>query len=175
MDRFQEINQISESFLTDLLEKRRRKVEELYIREQRAWRYKFYNEVIPFIEGKEEQLINLVISCLNSSMVTGDNTYQISLYNENIYVDPFPECIYYVPEFLFVDIQKDNEEIKEFLHKHFIRLMEFEVEEVRRKYMKKVYLSGKDYFIKLLPEDGKNNIRVWFGEYMKSAEYIGRI
>lgn len=175
MDRFQEINQISQTFLTDLLKKRRKKVEQYYIKEQRVWRYKFYNELIPFIEEKEENLNNLVISCLNSSLVTCDNTYQISLYNEDIYVDPFPECIYYVPEFLFVDIQKDNEEIKEFLHKHFIRLMEYEVEEVRRKYMKKVYLSGKDYFIRLLPDNDKNNIKVWFGEYMKSAEYIGRI
>lgn len=175
MNRLKEINETSENFLTDLLDRRREKAERYYTKEQKAWKYRFHNELMPFIEGKEENLKNLVIACLNSSIVTGDNTYQISLYNEAIYVDPFPPYIDYTPEFLFHEIQKDNEAIKDFLHKHFIRLMDFEVEEMRRKYMKKVYLSGKEFFIKLLPDDSKNNISVWFGEYMKNAEYIGRI
>lgn len=173
MDRFKKIHETSEVLLTELLVKRRERVEQDYIKEHRAWEYKFQKELYSFIDGKEENLKNLVIACLNSSIVTGDNTYQISLYNEDIYVDSFAPCIYYVPEFLFVDIQKDNMEIKEFLHKHFIRVMDYEIEEVRRKYMKKVYLSGKDFFIKLLPENSKKNISVWFGEYMKSAELVG--
>lgn len=173
MDRFKEIYETSESFLVNLLEKRRERVEKYYIKEQRALRYHFQKEILSLIEGKEENLKNMVIACLNSSIVTNDNAYQISLYNEDIYVDPFSPCIYYVPEFLFVDIQKDIMEIKEFLHKHFIRLMDCEIEEVRRKYMKKVYFSGKEFFIKLLPENNCQGINVWFGEYMNSVELIG--
>lgn len=175
MDRLKEINENSELFLMDLLKRRRTKVEQYYMKEQRVWKNRFHNELMSFIDGKEENMKNLVITCLNSSIVTGDNTYQISLYDEDIYVDPFSPCIDYSLEFLFYEIQKDNGVIKEFLHKHFIRLMDYEIEEVRRKYMKKVYLSGKEFFIRLLPDGSKNNISVWFGEYMKNAEYIGRI
>lgn len=175
MNRFKEVNETSEIFLNELLEKRKKITKQYFIKEQRAWRFKFCNALMPFIEKNGENMKNLVISCLSSSIVTNDNTYQISLYNDDIYVDPYPPCIYYMPEFLFYEIEKDNEEIKEFLRKHFIRMMDYEVEEVRRKYMVKVYFSCKNFFIDLLPDDGKKDICVWFGEYMKSAEYIGRI
>ena len=47
------------------------------------------------------------------------------------------------------------------------------MEEVRRKYIKKVYFLGKDFMVSLIRENGKQNIKIWFGEYTKDAECIG--
>lgn len=74
---------------------------------------------------------------------------------------------------LFYEIQKDMEEIKRFLNQNFIRLMDYEMEEVRRKYMKRVYFLGKDFMTRLIRENDKQNIKIWFEEYMKDVECIG--
>lgn len=60
---------------------------------------------------------------------------------------------------LFYEIQKDMEEIKRFLNQNFIRLMDYEMEEVRRKYMKRVYFLGKDFMTRLIRENDKQNIK----------------
>lgn len=173
MNRIKEILDKSETLLEHMLERRKLQAEQIFTEKYRVWKYKFKNETDFFMQNKEEDKNNLVISCLNSSIITGKNAYQIAWYNEEIYVDPYPPCTYYAPEFLFYEIQRDIEEIKRFLNQNFIRVMDYEMEEVRRKYMKNVYFLGKDFMVSLIRENGKQNIKIWFGEYMKDVECIG--
>lgn len=173
MNRIKEILDKSETLLEHMLERRKLQAGRIFTEKYRVWKYKFKNETDFFMQNKEDDKNNLVISCLNSSIITGKNAYQIAWYNEEIYVDPYPPCTYYAPEFLFYEIQRDIEEIKRFLNQNFIRVMDYEMEEVRRKYMKKIYFLGKDFMVSLIRENGKQNIKIWFGEYMKDVECIG--
>ena len=69
---------------------------------------------------------------------------------------------------------EDVSEIKKHLHKNYVRLMDHEAEEIRRSYMGRLYHEGKPFFAELVKEMGEGSISIWFGEYMKSADFMGK-
>jgi len=175
MDRLKDMKELSGDFLDSLLQNRVAVAWTCFNREKRAFTHQFQNETAVLMEKKKENEDNLVISVLYSSMVTGSNAYRIAWYDENIYLEENPACIFYSPEFLFRDLEGDVLEIKKYLHKNYVRLMDHEVEEIRRNYMGRLYHEGKPFFAELLNGIGTGSVNVWFGEYMKSADLIGRV
>lgn len=175
MERMTEIRETSAAFLGELLEARIKRAEKSYDRQCQWWEQIFRSQLAGLMEQRPEDTVNLVISCLASSIVTGSNLYQLAWHDQDMYVEALPPCLYYRPEFLFDGIGEDIDSIREFLQKHFIRLTDYEAEEMRRHYMMKLYLVAKKFFVRLLPDTSDGNISVWFGEYMKSVSYIGSI
>lgn len=52
------------------------------------------------------------LDSLLKNRMTGSNAYQIAWYDENIYLEENPACIFYSPEFLFRNLDEDVAEIK---------------------------------------------------------------
>ena len=174
MDRLKSMKELSADFLDSLLENRVAGAWSCFNREKRAFTHRFQNETKVLMDKKKENETNLVISVLYSSMVTGSNDYRIACYDENIYLEENPACIFYSPEFLFRDLEEDVSEIKKHLHKNYVRLMDHEAEEIRRSYMGRLYHEGKPFFAELVKGMGEGSISIWFGEYMKSADFMGK-
>jgi len=175
MNRMKEIREASEDFLKEMVSKRTDRAGCSFEKAQRAWTGMFWEKMQELLNRREEGEQNLVISYLNSSIVTRSNAYRIALYDSELYVDPFPPCVYYTPEFLFTGMEEDEEHIRKFLKSRFIRLTDPETEEIRRCYVKQVYHEARPFFAGLIKGHNEYNIDVWFGEYMKNADYTGRI
>ncbi len=175
MNRIADMKEASGEFLARLLKNRVTDARACFDREKRAFIYKFRNEIETLMGEKKEGENNLVISVLYSSLVTGSNVYRISWYDENIYLEGSPASIYYSPEFLFRNLEEDVEKIRNHLRKSYIRLMEYEVEEVRRDYEGKLYHEGRPFFAEMINGIGYGNINVWFGEYMNYVVFIGKV
>ena len=175
MDRLAEMKESSDTYLEGLLKNRVAEAWNCFKRENRIFVHRFRNEMTVFREKKRENENNLVISMLYSSLVTCSNVYQIAWYDENIYLEENPPCIFYSPEFLFRNLEDDVADIKRYLHKNYIRLMDYETEEIRRVYTGKLYHEGKPFFAELVKGMGNGNWNVWFGEYMKSVDFIGKV
>lgn len=175
MNRFQEIKNESEAYMTELLEQKKEKIRKSYSSNERAWKFTFRAVLKECIKQKREDTNQLLITFLRSSILTGSNAFVLAWYDEALYVDPFAPCMDYVPSFLYEGIKEDEEKLKAFLRKKFVQLMEYETEEIRREYRIRLGLAAKEFFALLLPDQEGGNINVWFGEYMKHAEIIGRI
>ncbi len=178
MDRMIDMKKSSTVFLDGLLNERVGKAGKYFEKEKDAWIDIFRSEMRVLADMRKENEKNLVISSLCSSIVTGSNAYQIAWYDDNIYLDTNPACIFYVPEFLFRDLEEDILEIRKHLQKDYIRLMEYEVEEIRRGYMRRLYAEGKHFFTVLIKSMGRlyvHDMDIWFGEYMRYVDLIGRI
>ena len=53
--------------------------------------------------------------------------------------------------------------------------MDHEAEEIRRVYTGRLYREGETFFAELVKGTGISDINVWFGEYMKSVDFLGRV
>lgn len=175
MGRIAEMKESSGRYLDGLLENRVAWAWACFNGEKRVFMYRFRNEMAALLERKKENEDNLVISILYSSMVTGSNAYRIAWYDENIFLEENPACIFYSPEFLFRNLEEDVTDIKRYLHKNYIRLMNYEVEEIRRVYTGRLYREGKPFFAEMVKGMGNGSIKVWFGEHMKSLDFIGKV
>ena len=90
---------------------------------------------------KSNKKINYVIlSPLESSIITKSYELMVAVYDENMYLDQSPVRRYWKPDFLFQYIEEDFGALMSYLHKKVIRLKDFETAEVRRMYV----LTGGD-------------------------------
>lgn len=97
---------------------------------------------------------------LLSSTLTGTFDFQISLLDEQYYLDPMESCIYWKPAFLFINLESDREEMVRAVDREMIRVHSYELDMAWRCYVSEFYyvLAG-----------------LFFAEYAKPAALAGGI
>ncbi|MDR2889265.1 MAG: hypothetical protein LBV33_05430 [Lachnospiraceae bacterium] len=175
MERLLEIRESCETFMQELLEQRLAEAEHNFRRQQLIWQQVFWDKLDELLEHRDETTENVVISLLHSSSVSGSNAFHIALYDDEIYIEPDPPCVYYVPEFLFVEIEEDMEQIRNHIAFDYISLTDSEMQEMKRQYLQMVYESAEDFFRLMLPDSKEEGLTVYFGRYMKQVRSIGEI
>lgn len=95
---------------------------------------------------------------LLSSTLTETFDFQLSLLDEQYYLDPIESCIYWHPSFLFVNLAADKEELVRAVDREMIRVHSYELDMVWRSYVCEFYyvLAG-----------------LFFAENVKSAALAG--
>lgn len=134
--------------------------------------HKFQNKNLKFI----------IISPLNSGVITKSYEMQVALFGEELYADENPLCFYWIPKFIYNDVETDMNLYQEKASKKIIRLRKDEVSEIRRRYVLcHAYISMFfiDKVIKKLAElsvwtrVGKDT-KILYGTYMEKMVEIGR-
>ena len=125
----------------------------------------------------ETEAACIVITYLRSSYITGSHQFKIACY-EN---EPFMETLMYrfidLTPLPFKQIPISIEKFSRKIRSKFIRVLPFEIEEIRRYYMECLYKNSRFFFGRTLDELGnKEKVNpVYFGEELGEVEQIGVI
>lgn len=130
----------------------------------------------------------LALSYLRSSYLLGRYELYIAYYQEELFVEEEPDCIYFDIQYGLYPagqlengdsaegIARDVRELEENLHGKFNRISQGEKEEIHKWYAEQVCRRFAD-IVKILLEkcQGEKRTEVYYGGYMDTAELIGRI
>lgn len=155
MTRKETIQELSGKFLQECYEDNLRKLT-VYCDENRERIRKELQKVMAecTVEcRKSDKKINYVIlSPLESSIITKSYELMVAVYDENMYLDRSPVRRYWKPDFLFQYIEEDFGALMPYLHKKVIRLKDFETAEVRRMYVLNYIFLAVALFQKMIPD-----------------------
>lgn len=124
----------------------------------------------------------VIISPLGSGVITGSYELQIALFDQNLYNEEDPLCLYWTPQFIFKDIEEDMTAYKKMAVKEIIRLRGDEVYEIRRKYalchayISMLYMDRIIRSVFELPvwnEVADADTKVLYGTYMEQMVELG--
>ncbi|MCH5258669.1 MAG: hypothetical protein J1F18_02890 [Lachnospiraceae bacterium] len=124
----------------------------------------------------------IIISPLNSGIITKSYELQIALFDQDLYINENPLCFYWSPEFIYKDVEKDMAVYRKTASKEIIRLREDEVNEVRRRYVLCHAYICMFYMDKIIREIFKTSIwkkvaaddvQVLYGTYMEQMVELG--
>lgn len=189
IQREQLLQEVSTRILTEIWKKRVKTIEKDY----EANHMQYDQEIIEKIEklllcwenihdGQTGELKYFIISPLSSGVITQSYELQIALFDQNLYNNENPLCLYWTPQFIFKDIEEDMDIYKEMASKEIIRLRKDEVYEVRRRYalchayVSMLYLDviiRKVYNLPVWKKVVGENIKVLYGTYMEQMAEIG--
>lgn len=132
--------------------------------------------------GRAGELKYVIISPLGSGVITGSYELQIALFDQNLYNEEDPLCLYWTPKFIFKDVEEDMAAYKKMAAKEIIRLREDEVYEIRRKYalchayVSMLYMDRITRRVFELPawkEPAGADTKVLYGTYMEQMMELG--
>ena len=140
--REQKLWQISEKILLKIWKDRVSSIERDYEDNGLSYENEFIEEMHKLLTRWEERygcqnknLKYIIISPLNSGVITRSYEMQVALFDERLYADENPMCFYWVPEFLYKEVERDMNRYEEEASKEIIRLRKYEVNEIRRRYV----------------------------------------
>ncbi|MDE6388738.1 MAG: hypothetical protein K2L82_13150 [Lachnospiraceae bacterium] len=131
---------------------------------------------------RKEELKYVIISPLGSGVITRSYELQIALFDQNLYNNENPLCLYWTPKFIFKDIEDDMVTYKKAAAKEIVRLREDEVYEIRRRYalchayISMQYMDGiirKIYCLPVWKEVAGDDTKVLYGTYMEQMVELG--
>lgn len=135
------------------------------------------------IYGNEtEGLKYVLISPLGSGVITKSYEFQIALFDQRLYLDENPLCLYWTPEFIYKDVETDMDTYKKMASKEIIRLRGDEINEMRRRYVLCHSYIAMFYMDKIIRQMKEQPIwqkvfirdaRVLYGTYMEQTVEIG--
>ena len=134
--------------------------------------------------AKEENEIYIVISPLESSILTKSYEISLMLCNEEIYLDNKPIYTYFSIPYIFEYIDEDMKYFEKLMNNNFRNITTFEIKGFRLKYEKlymDLYLFLVFYFIKTLKDEGLflnikcDKISFLYGKFMENLMPIGEI
>lgn len=188
--REQLLYQVSEKVMSEIWKKRLTVIKLDY--EENHGRYD--KEIIMKIERLLSQWENiygnqtrtlqyLIISPLNSGVITESYEFQIAVFNRDLYLNENPMCFYWTPEFIYKDVKTDMLTFREMASKEIIRLREDEVNEMRRRYVlchayiAMFYMDEIMRKVSELPTWKKvalEDVKMLYGTYMEKMIEIGK-
>lgn len=141
---------------------------------------------IEFLEKIElllEKVINdnkkiryILISPLNSSIITESYEVQIALYTNEFYFQKEEYIGYYKIPLIFDNIEEDMKELEKIVENNFTRIEKYEIKEIKYSYIKEhnvLIMLFINYFIKyleeveILKEIKEEELDILYGEYME--------
>ena len=119
----------------------------------------------------------IIISVLESSLLTRSYDLQIAFYDEQLYLDEIPIFKYWKPMLIFSGIDEDMLFLKKKAVGRIVRLKEQELDQIRKKYVMNHYFDTMLYLRQTIPpiietkvekyNCIENEIAVLFGRYME--------
>lgn len=134
-------------------------------------------------EGQGGMLKYMVISPLNSGVITKSYEFQFALYGKELYVDENPLCFYWTPEFIYKDVEEDMAAYREQVAREIIRLRNDEVNEIRRRYVLCHSYIAMFYMNKIMEkvkgisswkQQAGDDAKILYGTYMEQMVEIGK-
>lgn len=136
------------------------------------------------VYGNQAEILRyIIISPLSSGVITKSYEFQIALFDEKLYLNENPMCVYWTPKFIFNDVEIDMLLYKQMVPKEIIRLRENEVNEIRRRYVlchdyiAMFYMDKIMKKVRQLPiwrKVAANDVKVLYGTYMEKMVEIGK-
>lgn len=132
-------------------------------------------------QTETKELKYVIVTPLGSGVITKSYEIQVALFGKELYLDENPMCFYWTPHFLYKDVEKDMERYKKEACKEIVRLMDGEVDEIRRRYVLCHAYAAMHFMDKVMKKVvklpgweavGREDTRILYGTYMEQMVEI---
>lgn len=134
-------------------------------------------EIQTFLEGLDNRNGNLVLTYLKSSYITGSHSFKIAIYEDEPFTQLYPPHAYLNMKALFLNGEKELDVFTKQLKQKFTRIMDSELEEIRRYYLELLYIASIAFFQRIFSEL-QQQIElppIFFGAELSEVTLIGGI
>lgn len=135
--------------------------------------------------GVQEGIKYILFFRLLSSGYTGSNEIALGMSNSMIYLDDNFSCVYWRPNLIYEDIDKDIEKVKRILQQKYIQIEEFELLYLKQKLLMDDWEVFSKIIGKLSEEIAErvinsslpleNELEILYGDYMDRLEVAAKI
>lgn len=182
MDRMEHLVKIADEFLTRKYFENAA-VAERYFRLHKGEVTRQFSNVVweglARCKAKRKKVKYIIVSILESSILTKSYELQVAFFDERMYLDDESEYIYWVPLFLFEQIEDDIWAYRKKASQTVVRIKEYEIEQIFRAYAFNRYLDVyallKDIIRDVLEQETPNfeclaeDVSILFGQYMEKS------
>lgn len=178
-DRTEQLGKIAQVCLKQRYMESMESINEYYLAHKNEIWEQYEQKLRDGIEECEEQgrkVQYIVLSLLDSSLLTKSYEIQITFFDENTYLDEDPVCRYWSLDFLFKSVEDDMAYFRKKASQKVIRLKEYETDEIMKKYVMNYYYQAFTLARNMTPEVMERlcleysctseGIQVLFGRYM---------
>ncbi len=178
MDRIKQLEEIAEKWLQIRYKENIQKIEEQYHLHKQEVDQNCTDIMIDGFyccQQLNKKVKYIIISVLESSLLTRSYDLQIAFYDEQLYLDEIPIFKYWKPMLIFSGIDEDMLFLKK--KARIVRLKEQELDQIRKKYVMNHYFDTMLYLRQTVPpiietkvekyNCIENEIAVLFGRYME--------
>lgn len=166
MNRQDEINKAATQILNERMQDNYLKVSSYYNDHKASILSNFKQQIISLLnQAKMQQetcgkrpIQYVAASFLLSSTITESFDFQLSLMDKLNFLDSIESCIYWSPKWIFSPVNEDKKALSSKLKKEFVRLHDFELDNIWR-----AYICGFYY----------NLAGLFFAENLKTAVIVG--
>lgn len=155
MDREKKLQQIAGEYLKEIYYARLEEIRDYYRIHEKEIMEQFCEKLQEGV-GKcielNKEVRYVVISILESSILTKTYDLQIAFYDDRLYLDEKAVYIYWLPSFIFAHIADDMAAFQKKASQTVIRIREYEIERVKRQYAVNHYYQVSVLLRKMLPE-----------------------
>ncbi|MFI3212249.1 MAG: hypothetical protein R3Y24_02810 [Eubacteriales bacterium] len=102
-------------------------------------------------ENKKNKICFISFSILLSSIIQDEYSYGINLYDENFLVDDNEVFLEWNIKKIFRDLKQDLVQSKKILQKKFIKIKDYELIEIKHKYIVNNYAIFQEFLVFLIP------------------------
>lgn len=147
MNRQEEVFEIARQVLSKQAREDDQKLYDSYNKHKDAVLSDFYQNVrrlIILTQDKQEKLRKrpvqyVAASYLLSSSITGTFEFQLSLLDDQYFLDSVESCVYWTPKWLFATVESDWEILLNSVRSKVIRLHQYELDAIWRSYIFEFY------------------------------------
>ena len=128
------------------------------------------------VSNDNKKVRYILISPLNSSIITESYEVQIAIYTNEFYFQKEEYIDYYKIPLIFDNIEEEMKEIEKIIEKNFTKVEKYEIKEAKYNYIKEhniLIMIFINYFIKyieelnILKEVKEDKLDILYGEYME--------
>lgn len=155
MEREQTIRELSVKFLYDRYQSRLREIQFCCEKKEEET---IKTLILAVAEGAEQcrekgkKVKYIILTLLESSILTKTYEIMIAFYDEMIYLDKASVYVYWCPSFIFRGIESDFDDLRAYLKEKVIRLKESELAGVRRNYVLNYIGLAAEFFRSSIPQ-----------------------
>lgn len=142
MDRIKQLNEIAQACLKQRYIESMERINEFYLAHKNEIWEQYEQKLRDGLEEceKQDQKVQyIVVSLLDSSLLTKSYEMQITFFDERTYLDEDPVCRYWCPDFLFKSVDEDMAFFRKKASQKVIRLKEYETDDILKRYVLNYY------------------------------------
>lgn len=179
MDRINQLNEIAQVCLKQRYIESMKSINKFYFaHKDEIWKQyeQKLREGLEECEKQDKKVQYIVVSLLDSSLLTKSYDIQITFFDERTYLEEDPVCRYWCPDFLFKSVDEDMAYFRKKASQKVIRLKEYETDDIRKNYVLcyycQVFILIQNMTSEVIERLCENHscisecIQVLFGRYM---------
>lgn len=135
--------------------------------------------------GEQDRIKYLIFQYLRTSAYTGSYEMAVSLSNSALYLDENMISVYWRPELIYENIDKDMEEVRQKLNKKYVRIEEYELLHIKQELLSDDWelftdTLGKmsDQILSKIAESTlllEDEIQILCGAYMDKLDVVHKV